>query len=1227
MKRQFFSALLMGAMVVGATTSLQSCKDYDDDIQNLQQQIDANSKAIKAIEDLIQGGGVIKDVTSTAEGVTITMSNGKEFKISNGTKGADGTSWTIDEATGKWKKDGVLTDYKAIGKDGATPEIGANGNWFINGKDTSVKASGKDAVAPTVEIKGGYWYINGKNTNVKATGENGTGTAGANGMYYVPNPDTKTFWIYGDGTKDPYDSKISYLGSTTVTGNGITGILDTANTKTLTLNGVDGVTGGTVVISLDANLRSLVYMPNLYLDGIETVVYPWLQDTIMNKVADLTGTSRPTMKNNQGQVKGISGLGDWRPNYLANDPKPGTNNKVFNYGPAWGVDYHMNPSNSNTVYKDVKGYNVLEPEVIYYNTRAKASDLGVTSPEKNAAGENLFLNDNGILTAGLQIKNPQLLNEYPTTNTYQKANTIALQVGTKDNSGNDAVITSDYALIQPEKAYLEGLVWGKAPQYARTAPDLNQTAAGRQGDEKGTVKECLNKRVHVWDSPQEALADPDGAALELYYNSATGINIKDYLAIHAMQQNVKAENHPYSVQTWNPAEAAKWGLTFEFNLVEYKVDGNNTIDSRYAKWVDQKNGVLRAYNVSADGKTEDAESKTAVNREPLVQVLVKNADGDVVLDGYILIHITTTPPEEMPNKEIATFPTKKATFDLCNAVDNLETTWSQFSKLVLTDAMENMVKNDFDALYEPDLVSNTAIGTDAGGNKIYAMKQFTSFTEKGAGTAATQLGTVAYYENTEGTTNHVYQWTLSPEEVEALTHDKTLPFTVSRYVRYKAKAGANAKYPYIYIKLTYELNRANITATTFGNKNANYWFAQLDNKEFVDGAILKAENPSTWSSKANIIALDVREPRDGGDIRTFSRGVRSTLLENVELPLRDTHIKEINGVKHQYYKYYFVPKNTTVTAQNGKVYTITAQSSPADTKWNNLFCKYVTAPTTDVHPYNDATLDEVLNKCAINYYAGAFNNVNLYAENNGAYTKIATLNPTTGEISLIKNDQCKDVLNAVGYAEKHANLLTEMNTWVGVVSTSKCELADQVKEGIFRASWQRPINLKATDDQVAIDANTNGNVIYLIDILKMFDWRGETAGYMWGNQTWFWAYYNVKAITVDVDPAHVKTNMHVASGEKYLNEITTDAHLFAYPSMAQAATKYSFNLATYDLASKNQDLIDHMNANKKLFGAIYYENNGDNVTEFYVKVPVTVEYEWGSFQTVVKINIKRTVGH
>ena len=116
MKRQFFSALLMGAMVVGATTTLQSCKDYDDDIQNLQQQIDANSKAIKAIEDLIKNGSVITNVAEADNGVTVTLSDGKKFTIANGKDGeagTPGTAWTIG-ADGYWVKDGVITEFYAL---------------------------------------------------------------------------------------------------------------------------------------------------------------------------------------------------------------------------------------------------------------------------------------------------------------------------------------------------------------------------------------------------------------------------------------------------------------------------------------------------------------------------------------------------------------------------------------------------------------------------------------------------------------------------------------------------------------------------------------------------------------------------------------------------------------------------------------------------------------------------------------------------------------------------------------------------------------------------------------------------------------------------------------------------------------------------------------------------------------------------------------------------------
>ena len=236
---------------------------------------------------------------------------------------------------------------------------------------------------------------------------------------------------------------------------------------------------------------------------------------------------------------------------------------------------------------------------------------------------------------------------------------------------------------------------------------------------------------------------------------------------------------------------------------------------------------------------------------------------------------------------------------------------------------------------------------------------------------------------------------------------------------------------------------------------------------------------------------------------------------------------------------------------------------------------------------------------------------------------------------MINNPACQDVLNAIGYTPNHANINTEMRAWLGVVAETKCGLAEKVEDGIFLASWQRPINMKELGNQVAVDAKTNGNIIYLLDFLKLFDWRGEEVGYMWGDQQWFWAYYNVKAITVNTDPSVVETNMHNGGNVfKKLNEITTEAELYSYPSMTKGATRYSFSLyPTYDRASQNTALLAYMGIDpedpvqKEKFGAIYYKNNGDNVTEFDLRIPISIEYEWGKFDQVVTLHINRTLGH
>lgn len=62
MKKRFISAMLFGALVLAAGTSVTSCSDYDDEIQNLQTQIDQITSSnpvtaddIKAAVDAAKG--------------------------------------------------------------------------------------------------------------------------------------------------------------------------------------------------------------------------------------------------------------------------------------------------------------------------------------------------------------------------------------------------------------------------------------------------------------------------------------------------------------------------------------------------------------------------------------------------------------------------------------------------------------------------------------------------------------------------------------------------------------------------------------------------------------------------------------------------------------------------------------------------------------------------------------------------------------------------------------------------------------------------------------------------------------------------------------------------------------------------------------------------------------------------------------------------------------------
>ena len=120
MKKRFLGAMILGALAVTSTNTLTSCKDYDDDIDKLQDEINANASAIEKIQALIKGGSVITGVTNSGTGVTFTMSSGESYTVTNGKDGAAGATG----ATG------------AAGKDAQVWTPGADGYWYVDGVKT-----------------------------------------------------------------------------------------------------------------------------------------------------------------------------------------------------------------------------------------------------------------------------------------------------------------------------------------------------------------------------------------------------------------------------------------------------------------------------------------------------------------------------------------------------------------------------------------------------------------------------------------------------------------------------------------------------------------------------------------------------------------------------------------------------------------------------------------------------------------------------------------------------------------------------------------------------------------------------------------------------------------------------------------------------------------------------------------------------------------------------------
>lgn len=717
MNKKYFSVLLMGALAVASVGTITSCKDYDDDISGLQTQIDQLSEAIQDIQAQIKNGAILTSVTPVADGIKITLNeNGqsKDYTITNG-------------------KDG------APGKDGKSWQIGENDNWWYN-DGTGLKDSGYPSRGET-----------------GAPGAPGApGKPGQNGAYYVPNAETGFFDKYQDGKKVE-STNIKFLGEGTITA--------TWEKNVLTLVGVKDAKDGKVVINLNSELRSLVFSPSYYVDGVEAI-----------NLAAYNYRSYYVNEVNANE------------DFSEDTPTQKTSDKPVYYAPDMNAAYFLNPSNA-AVTEDAKDYKFLVSNAQYVSTRAANNPIFTVKTVKNS---------NGMVDVHARYNHDEALKQLDLKKKDQKDMTLVALQYTKDG----AVVTSDFATLRAS--------------YYTNVQILNA---------KSTSKEAYVSRL--WKDAANAINSNSGAAEDktpiatVKYDNDKGIDLREYVCTY-WWDNAANKGRIVETKDATEKEVEKDGFKYTFELVGYHKGDNKTSQSAHAA-IAADGYTLRPQVVDDNGNQLPygaAQKRSTIGREPLVRVVLNDTvNNHIVAVGYLKVQIVENEVEAEPTQITVPFA-DHTKFNLnCDnnkpaLVKNI--TWYEIENQVLAHADVNMSKKDFEDTYKLD------------GDNSSALAQFEKNTIDAAALIS-PIGKVAVTTaDVQGTMTQVLQWTITGQEAYSIFKNKNVK-EYSTYVRYTLKPGKTATHKYIYVKFTWTPAEINIDpVTTFNNVNKieKSWYAQ-----------------------------------------------------------------------------------------------------------------------------------------------------------------------------------------------------------------------------------------------------------------------------------------------------------------------------------------------------------------------------------------------------------------
>lgn len=449
-KKKIFGYLFMGLLAAGATGTVTSCKDYDDDINNNKSAIQALQQDLaKAKTDLESEISSLKTQLETANGTLTALSRKVDANTADITKaksdiaGLESRLATAESALTSINTTLALkADQKAL--EDSCASIYGKLESVTDGLGRKLKSEKDDRVAADADLQQQIDALN------KLIG-NGS----------VDNAKTVYEKLLADVQALQEKTQDLDVEALTSQLQGLSNSIDKINANINVLN-----------VLLEKSLRSLVFIPQSYYWGVEATKLLYLDFNYVNDLAWISD-----MNWDKKEAKGY----DDNERYTT-----ASGTKVLTFA----ATYHMNPSSAKLDKNTTKVS--VESGDLDYITRAAAAGISVKS----------WAAENGILTVNLDVNDPTKIKSVNEENPMITNFATKVNVATKNDK--DTTITSDYATLYTEKVSDLKLALTNNEVNKHLFPGADKSALSPCNVESGTsyghLMQTVNEASKVFDA-------------------------------------------------------------------------------------------------------------------------------------------------------------------------------------------------------------------------------------------------------------------------------------------------------------------------------------------------------------------------------------------------------------------------------------------------------------------------------------------------------------------------------------------------------------------------------------------------------------------------------------------------------------------------------------------------------------------------------------------------------